>query len=84
MKLMSDNPFKLLSMMLGFRPDEVAYVAAHKWDLEASKLEGLKTIYVPRPTEMGVENPPPEDPNPDPAFDYFAADFKALAKQFGA
>ncbi|WP_250475340.1 haloacid dehalogenase type II [Caballeronia sp. GAFFF1] len=38
----------------GFRPDELLMVSAHKWDLQASKREGFKTAYVPRPLELGT------------------------------
>jgi 2-haloacid dehalogenase len=75
--------YDLAATSLGSRADEVIYVAAHKWDLEASKIVGLKTAFVPRPLEMGSDNPPPEDPSPDPAFDIFAKDFNDLADQFG-
>lgn len=28
-------------------------VAAHMWDLEAAAKQGMKTVYVPRPTDDG-------------------------------
>ncbi|KAF8713658.1 Haloacid dehalogenase, partial [Rhizoctonia solani] len=41
---------------LGLKPDEVAMVAAHQWDLDAARKEGLRTIYVERWTEdRGVD-----------------------------
>ncbi|KAI0387216.1 haloacid dehalogenase [Hypomontagnella monticulosa] len=36
---------------LGFRPEEVAMVAAHLGDLASARSNGLKTIYVERPQE---------------------------------
>ncbi|KAI9567935.1 hypothetical protein HD554DRAFT_2023195, partial [Boletus coccyginus] len=40
---------------LGIPPERVAMVAAHKWDLDGAAQAGLKTIYVPRPTEDTCE-----------------------------
>ncbi|CDO70197.1 hypothetical protein BN946_scf184905.g9 [Trametes cinnabarina] len=34
-------------------PEKCAMVAAHMWDLEAAAKQGMKTIYVPRPTDDG-------------------------------
>ncbi|QRV94986.1 haloacid dehalogenase [Ceratobasidium sp. AG-Ba] len=36
---------------LGLKPEEVAMVAAHEWDLGAAREVGMKTIYVERWTE---------------------------------
>lgn len=38
--------------LLGCRPAEVMMVAAHRSDLEAARACGLKTAFVPRPTEQ--------------------------------
>jgi protocatechuate 3,4-dioxygenase beta subunit len=43
----------------------------------------MRTAFIPRPTELGPGNPPPEDPSPDPSFDFFAKDFEELADQLG-
>ncbi|CAE6437406.1 unnamed protein product [Rhizoctonia solani] len=41
---------------LGLKPEEVAMVAAHEWDLAAAREGGLRTIYVERWTEdRGVD-----------------------------
>ena len=38
---------------LGLRPDEVAMVASHPYDLEAADSLGLGTIFIRRPLEYG-------------------------------
>jgi 2-haloacid dehalogenase len=38
---------------LGLEPGEVMMVAAHNGDLKAAQSHGLKTAFVPRPTEYG-------------------------------
>jgi len=66
---------------LGDQRDEVLYVASHKWDLQAGQALGMRSAYIPRPLELGDGGPPPEDPSPDPSFDFFAKDFLDLAQQ---
>jgi 2-haloacid dehalogenase len=39
--------------LLGLRPHEVMLVAAHNYDLRAAHAEGLRTAFIPRPTEYG-------------------------------
>ena len=68
--------------MLGFRPDEVMLVAAHKDDLRAAKACGLHTAFVRRPKEAGPHVKP--DLAADPGFDYNGNDFLDLANQLGA
>jgi len=41
---------------LGLKPEEVAMVAAHEWDLEAARETGMRTIYVERWTEDRLVN----------------------------
>ena len=36
-------------------PDEIMMVAAHNADLEAARNEGMRTGYINRPTEYGVD-----------------------------
>ncbi|KAF8594749.1 haloacid dehalogenase [Ceratobasidium sp. AG-I] len=36
---------------LGLKPEEIAMVAAHEWDLDAARETGMRTIYVERWTE---------------------------------
>ncbi|KAL7281088.1 hypothetical protein ACG7TL_004392 [Trametes sanguinea] len=38
---------------LEMAPEKCAMVAAHMWDLEAAAKHGMKTVYVPRPTDDG-------------------------------
>jgi 2-haloacid dehalogenase len=68
--------------MLGFRPDEVMLVAAHKDDLRAAKSCGLHTAFVRRPKEAGPHVRP--DLTTDPGFDYNSDDFLDLSSQLGA
>jgi 2-haloacid dehalogenase len=56
-------------------PAEVVMVAAHNGDLAAAAACGLRTAFVPRPTE---EHAPTGD------WDHVAADFLDLADQLGA
>jgi 2-haloacid dehalogenase len=55
---------------LGLRYDEVCMVAAHNSDLHAAREAGLRTAFVPRPTE---------DTEPTSDWDLIAPTFKALA-----
>lgn len=41
--------------LLGFEPHEVMMGAAHNDDLEAARGEGMRTAYINRPTEYGVD-----------------------------
>ena len=41
--------------LLGVKPGEVMMGAAHNDDLEAARKEGLRTGYINRPTEYGVD-----------------------------
>lgn len=41
--------------LLGVKPGEVMMGAAHNDDLEAARKEGLRTAYINRPTEYGVD-----------------------------
>ena len=65
--------------ILGFAPDEVMMVAAHKSDLSAAQACGLKTAFVRRPREFGPKVR--VDVSDEPAFDFNADDFVDLAAQ---
>lgn len=68
--------------ILGLQPAEVMMVAAHPYDLQAAKEQGLSTAFVPRPLERG-----PKGAAQDPAgmsFDVTATDFIDLAAKLGA
>ncbi len=67
--------------LLDLRPEEVMLVAAHPSDLRAAQTHGLRTAYVLRPLEWGLEWEP--EP-PDPSFDVNAEDFLDLAEKLGA
>jgi 2-haloacid dehalogenase len=60
---------------LGLEPDEVVMVAAHNGDLAAAAACGLRTAFVPRPTE---------DTEATAEWDIVATDFLDLASQCGA
>jgi 2-haloacid dehalogenase len=57
---------------LGLPYDEVCMVAAHNDDLEAAQAAGLRTAFVPRPTE---------DTEPTGDWDIVAPSFAALARR---
>src|SRR3954471_13045755 len=60
---------------LGLKPGEVVMVAAHNADLAAAAACGLRTAFVPRPTE---------DTEATADWDIVATDFLDLASQCGA
>ena len=60
---------------LGLEPDEVVMVAAHNADLAAAAACGLRTAFVPRPTD---------DTEATEDWDIIASDFRDLASQCGA
>ena len=62
-------------------PHEVMMVAAHQGDLLAAAKQGLRTAFVKRPLERGVNGK--VDTTPDPSFDFVADDFRDLATQLG-
>src|SRR3954451_1524252 len=63
---------------LGLKPHEVCMVAAHNGDLEAARQLGLRTAFVPRPTEHGHGQT--TDLKPEGDYDLVAPDFLALAE----
>jgi 2-haloacid dehalogenase len=68
--------------LLGFAPEQVMLVAAHKDDLRAAQRSGLHAAFVPRAREYGPKASP--DLTPEPAFDFNAGDFLDLAGKLGA
>ncbi len=56
-------------------------VAAHNSDLEAAQKFGLKTAFVPRPTEYGPLQK--YDFGPTGNWDYVVTDFNDLADKLG-
>ena len=41
--------------LLGMAPNEIMMTAAHNDDLEAARKEGMRTAYINRPTEYGID-----------------------------
>ncbi|RVT85131.1 haloacid dehalogenase type II [Rhodobacteraceae bacterium CCMM004] len=62
-------------------PAEVAMVAAHNDDLHAARAAGLRTAFVPRPTEHGPGQT--TDLAPEADWDWVADDFLDLAGRIG-
>ena len=67
--------------VLAMRPEEVCLVAAHNGDLAAARYCGLRTAFVPRPTEHGPGQA--ADLRPEQEWDVVADDFEALAGKLG-
>jgi 2-haloacid dehalogenase len=68
--------------ILAMRPDEVCMVAAHNGDLAAARACGLRTAFVPRPTEHGAGQT--KDIHPEQDWDVIVRDFADLADKLGA
>jgi len=68
--------------LLGLRPEQCMMVAAHNNDLKAASALGLRTAFVPRPTEYG----PGQTANlkPEGDWDVVASDFLDLAQRLGS
>ncbi len=75
--------YQMAAHLLGLEPAQVMMVAAHPGDLRAAHKAGMRTAYVPRPTEYGPlpDNAPPPDALQSDAFDITATDFVDLARQ---
>lgn len=67
--------------ILGLDPSEVMMVAAHNDDLAAAQSFGLKTAFIPRPTEYGPHQK--KDFAPDGKWDYVVKGIDDLAAQLG-
>ncbi|MBT7612252.1 MAG: haloacid dehalogenase type II [Rhodospirillaceae bacterium] len=64
---------------MGYAPDEVMMVAAHNDDLFAAQDAGLRTAFIPRPTEHGPDQT--SDLEPTGKWDVVADDLLDLAQQ---
>jgi 2-haloacid dehalogenase len=79
----ASEPYLLAIESLGPQPDQVMYVASHKWDLSAGAKEAhLRTAFIPRPQEIPGQDP--SELKPDPAYEINAKDFEDLADQLSA
>jgi 2-haloacid dehalogenase len=67
--------------LLGLAPEEVMMVAAHNYDLEAARGQGMATAFVPRPLEFGAGQTTDLEPTSD--WDVVAKDFDDLAARLG-
>jgi len=68
--------------ILGLQPAQICMVAAHNSDLAAARACGLRTAFIPRPTEHGPGQT--TDLVPADAWDYVADDICVLADTLGA
>jgi 2-haloacid dehalogenase len=67
--------------LLGLRPEQCLMVAAHNGDLLAASRQGLRTAFVPRPTEYGPGQT--RDLEAEHPWDVVAASFEDLATRLG-
>jgi 2-haloacid dehalogenase len=74
--------YQLAVDYVGFRPNELLMVSAHKWDLQASKRAGLRTAYIPRPLELGPGHA--ADRKQESFIDIMANDLVDLAVKLGS
>jgi 2-haloacid dehalogenase len=68
--------------LLDLPPQDVIMVAAHNDDLAAARRCGLRTAFVPRPSEHGAGQTTDLDPAQD--WDFVAPDFVTLARDIAA
>lgn len=78
----SPTVYQLAVDYLGYRPDEILMVACHKYDLNAAQAFGMRTAFVARPLEFGLNFKP--DLVPEPWFDLYVDSFVTLAEALGA
>jgi 2-haloacid dehalogenase len=74
--------YRLAIELLGVRPGEIMMVAAHNYDLAAARSHGMRTAFVPRPTEYGPAQE--TDLKPESDWDVVAKDMEDLARLLGA
>ena len=70
--------YRASAVALRLGPEQVCMVAAHNDDLFAAREAGLKTAFVPRPTEHGPGQT--SDLEPEAEWDYFASSFTELTR----
>jgi 2-haloacid dehalogenase len=74
--------YRLAIELLGLRPGEIMMVAAHNYDLAAARSHGMRTAFVPRPTEYGPAQT--TDLKPESDWNVVAKDMEDLARILGA
>ena len=74
--------YRLAIEVLGLRPSEIMMVAAHNYDLAAARSHGMRTAFVPRPTEYGPAQE--TDLKPESDWDVVAKDMEDLARVLDA
>ncbi|MBU6462525.1 MAG: haloacid dehalogenase type II [Bradyrhizobium sp.] len=67
--------------LLCLKPEQIMMVAAHNSDLSAARKQGLKTAFVPRPTEYGPLQK--RDFKPEGEWDIVADNFGGIADKLG-
>lgn len=65
--------------ILDLPPEQICMVAAHNSDLAAARLCGMRTAFIPRPTEHG--NQQTKDLAPEQDWDFLAQDMLDLAQK---
>ncbi|HLW52165.1 MAG TPA: haloacid dehalogenase type II [Candidatus Angelobacter sp.] len=65
--------------LLDTRPENVMLAAAHNYDLAAARSHGMKTAFIPRPSEYGPRQA--RDFKAESDWDFIAQDFQQLALQ---
>lgn len=73
--------YRIALELLGLAPGEVMMVAAHNYDLAAARAEGMRTAFLPRPTEYGPGQT--TDLRPESDWDVVAKDIEDLAQALG-
>ncbi len=74
--------YSVTAELLGLAPGECMMVAAHNDDLMAASKQGLRTAFVPRPSEYGPDQH--KDFKAEHDFDVIAEDFVDMAAKLGA
>lgn len=72
------DSYRRTADVLGLAPAECLMVAAHNGDLRAARATGMRTAFVPRPTEHGPGQT--SDLMAEENWDYVAGDFVVLAR----
>jgi 2-haloacid dehalogenase len=68
--------------LLGLPAEEIMMVAAHNYDLRAARTHGMRTAFIPRPTELGPGQTTDLEAEDD--WDVIAKDVEDLAHVLGA